>query len=214
DAADRAGGTDRLIPVTEAEAARDRLQLPARGEDGLVVIAPVQPAIREILATERNTAHIKAFQLLRFRAADDEFGGAAADIHDQTGLVAGSEIARHPQIDQARLLDTADDVDRYTQRLFRQREKHIAILGRPQGVGADHPHTRGRDATQALAQSTERGDRLVHHRPTQGAVGLQTGTDPHRLLETIDDDQLAALAARDQQMKTVRTKIQCRINIA
>ncbi|EEF22872.1 conserved hypothetical protein [Ricinus communis] len=197
-----------------AIATGDALQFAAGGEYGAVVAAPGQAAIAEEAPAERDATHVEAFELQRLAATEHELRRPAADIDHQPGFVAGREIARDPLIDQTRFFDAADHVDWHAEAFFSAAEELVAILGGAQRVGTDHAHPRRRQLAQALAEALKRGDGLVHHDPAKRAIGQQAGADPDRFLEAVDHHQLAALEAREQQMKTVRAEIERGIDLA
>ena len=132
--------------------------------------------------------------------AEDEFGGAAADVGNQErpGIRSGGEFGGRPGEGQHRLLVTGEDLGRDAEHLF----DHVSELGRvagvPGGAGGDHPYrlrARARDDVRVVAQHGDGpGERLgrqaaglVHalpepddlHPPGQvgqrGALGIDVG---------------------------------------
>src|SRR3989338_5625450 len=71
-----------------------------------------------------DAAHVQALQLERLESvADDEFGGAAADVDHQPVVLRLRQAMRHAEVNQARLLAPGDDFDREPQDMLGLRNK-------------------------------------------------------------------------------------------
>src|SRR5262249_28120227 len=77
-------GADRAAPPAPAKRRGARAQLEADREPSAVEALVAQAASLEMLSTEADAAHRKAFEVLRLvTLADDELRASAADIDDE-----------------------------------------------------------------------------------------------------------------------------------
>ena len=138
------------------------LQFMARREFGLLHRTLADLAIGKILEAVAHAAHVKAVQAQRLqRAADDEFGRAAADVDDQALVLGHGQTVRDADIDEARFLAAGDDFDRETERRFSLFQKCRRILGHAQRVGADGTHAMRIETAQAFAEALQAFERTL-----------------------------------------------------
>src|SRR5690606_10182520 len=117
DRLDRAGRAPAFLPAARLVVGRELLQFQGDAGAGVVVALAADLAAREILQRRRDAAHLQAFALEGVEAfADDEFGGAAADVDHEAALAAFRNAVRDAEVDQARFLAPGDDFDRMPQR--------------------------------------------------------------------------------------------------
>jgi hypothetical protein len=89
-----------------------------------------------------------------------QFGGAAADVQDQVGLIAEGHARQHAQVDQARLLRAAHQIHLQPQLLLDRLQEFAAVGGLPHGAGGGRHHIAGLHAVAgrqltAMAQGGE-----------------------------------------------------------
>ena len=188
----------------------DGLHFAARGEFGLLEVGFVDLAVGEIAHAVADAAHVQAFQLVRLHAvADDEFGGAAADIHHQPFAFRLRQAVCDAEIDEARFFAPGDDVDGKAERRFGLLQKFGSILGDTQGVGADRAHRLARQAAQAFAEALQAGQCALLRGFVEALVFGQAGGQAHRFAQAIQHVELVILHTGDLQAKTVGAEIDC-----
>ena len=150
----RPGRADRRTPAgARAEAPNDRLELLPRLHLGPPPLACRHPAIWETAQAHAHATHVEALQIERTRTfADDQLGRPAADVDDEARLVA-SQASRDAEVDQARFLQTRDDLDRVAQRPLARFQETAGIAGPPHRVRADDPNRSRGQGTEAARRS-------------------------------------------------------------
>ena len=95
-----------------------------------------------------DAAHVQAFELLRLvAAADDELGGAAADVDHQALLGRGRQAVRDAEVDEARFLACRPRLRSGSPSAASARAQEVlGVLGHAQRVGADRAHRRRVDS--------------------------------------------------------------------
>src|SRR3954463_7445291 len=144
-----ARGANGLLPACRAVRMQDAGELLARRELGGVHARLVDLVVGKKLQAVRKTAHVERFRELRIETgADDELGGAAADVHHQPALVGYGQCVRYAQIDEARLLATGNHLDRKAEHRTRLPQELRRVLGDAQRIGSDGAHRLARKAAQ------------------------------------------------------------------
>ena len=136
-----------------------------------------------------------------------QLGAAAADVDHQALAGLARHGVRDAGVDQARLLDAGDDLDRVAERLARALEEGLLAVRLAQRVGADHAHAVGVHVAQALAEALEAGERARGHVLVEAAVLVHAGGQAHHLAQAVDDDQLAVRVARDHHVEAVGAQV-------
>ena len=120
---------------------------------------------------------------------------------------------RHAEIDEPRLLDARDDLDRVTERFARTVEKRSLATRLAQRVGADHAHALGAHVAQPLAEAFQAAERPGDGLAVQAAVVVETGSQPNHLAQTIDDDELPVTVAGNDHVKAIGAEVDGREDV-
>ena len=212
DGEDRAGRADDRVPPPRPVDRFEHLKFLAGG-----VLGVPEPMFQELAVAEerlghRHAAHVEAFHQVGLElSAEDEFRAAAADVHHQTGfgtVFDGFEGVRDAEVDQARLLPAADDLDAMLQRAFGRLDEVLAVARLAQGVGANDADVARGKVADALAQAFEAGDGAGGNRRGQGVVHLQPFRESHHLLVPIHDLQAVAVVVGDDEVETVGAQVE------
>ncbi len=208
DRADGAGRADRLLPVAPRKSPDDGLQLGARGKLRLLHGALAHLAVGEKAQAVGDAAHEKAFEPERAIAgADDELGGAAADVHHQPLVLRRRQLVGDAEVDEARLLAARHDLDRKLERGLRAAQEGGRVLGDPQGVGADRAHRPAVEVAQPLAKPLQARERPLLRGFVEPLVLGQPGAQPHRLAQGIQGIDLVADDPHHLAVEAVRAQI-------
>src|SRR6185295_8729748 len=109
----RAGSADRGIPLGAPETRRHGLELELGGGARALHALLGDHAVGEVLEAETHAAHVEAFEPLGDQPfADDELRAAAADVDHETMTRFAGHGVRDAEVDEPRLLDAGDDLDR------------------------------------------------------------------------------------------------------
>jgi hypothetical protein len=122
--------------------------------------------------------------------ADDAFGRAAADVHDQAQPVVLRQRMRRPHVDQPRFLPAGDDLDRIAQRLARLLKEGRAVAGDPNRVGGHRSNAVPVESAEPLGESPERLQRPLLRRGRQFPMMVQTRTQPDVFLDLVEKPHL------------------------
>ena len=208
DRARGARGGHRLLPAFLLEARGDRLHLLARGELGLLERLLLDAPLGKIPVGEAHAAHVEALHRLGpHLVADDELGGAAADVHHQAVVAGERQRVRDAQVDEARLLAARDDLDGEAEGLLGALEKGLRVLRDAQGVGADHAHRLGRHACQALGEALQRGQCALLRRAVELALRGEPARQAHGLLQRVEGIDLVFHHAADGKVEAVGAEV-------
>src|SRR5690606_23250868 len=103
DRLDRAGGTDGFLPAQVAVHTCELLELGGDLDQRFVPALARQLAVAEEARRGGHAAQLKAFALDRVQsAADDAFGGTAADVDHQAQLAGPGQLRMgDPKVDKA-----------------------------------------------------------------------------------------------------------------
>ena len=203
DGPDGPRGPDRLLPVERAEALGDRLELLQGGELGPAPALRGEPAVAEVGPAEGDAAHVEALHREGRLLAHDQLGAPAADVDDQPPASGSGQGSRHPEEDQAGLLDAGDGLYRVSQGPLRVDQELAGVDRRPQGVGAHRAHVARVHVAQPLSEPPKALDGAVARFGAEAAVGVEAGSELHHLAQAIDEDRLAALGAGDEHVEAV-----------
>ena len=108
----------------------------------------------KVLHRPGDTADAVAFHHLGVELlAQDQLGGAAADVHHQPAFVGLRQQVGHALVDQARFLAAGDHVDGKAQHLVRALEEFVAVARFAQRLGGDGAHLGALEAGQPLAEA-------------------------------------------------------------
>src|SRR5690606_1892305 len=216
DGLDGAGRAQRLVPAARAELAEELLELGGDLGARLLPALSAELAVREEAAGAGDAAHLQAFALHRLEAlADDELGGAAADVHDQAPLARRWLLAvGDAEVDQARLLAAGDDVDAVPQRRLRRQQEDLRIGQLAHGIGGDGANPVRRDAGDALAEARQAVQGPGHHRRIQAALAVEAFGQAYRFLDAVDDAQLPQHVPGHHHVETVGAQVHRRQQLA
>jgi hypothetical protein len=212
DLADRLGGArgaERLVPAQRAIRGRELLELGAHLCDGGFPALAPQLAVGEEPARggDRADLHALAFDRLE-AAADDEFRRSAADVDDQPEVARlGRLLVRHPEVDQACFLAAGHHFDRVPERALRGHEEALRQCKAAHGIGRDRPDARRGNVAEALAEAREAFQGAVAHLRIEAALRVQALGQAHRLLDPVDDAQLAQHVARHHHVEAVGAQV-------
>ena len=149
-----ARGATRRVRARRGRAyrARDRRARPAIVAQEFVV----EPQAAEPYAVQEERA---------LGVAHDEFGRSAADIEDARHAAAERVSAADAEVDQARLLDVVEYVDRYAASRADGREEFLAIRRFAHGGSRDRAHVARAGGARGLCESRD-GRALRAARPS------------------------------------------------
>ena len=162
----------------------------------------------EVTAAQPDTTHEQAFQIPgRVSLADDQFGAAAADVDHQHLLLGAGHMVRYAQINQPRLFNTGNDLDRVSQRGLRGLQKPPRAGCPPKRVGADDTHPACVHVLQPLAETLQAVDRAPGDRNFQPAPGIKPRCQPHHFPDPVDDRELPVPQPGYDHVETVGSQI-------
>ena len=166
-------------------------------------------AVAEEAARAGDAADLQAFAFDRIEAAaDDAFGGAAADVHHQPALPGPGRLRmRDAEVDQARFFAAGHDFDGVAERGFRRHEEGLRPRQCANGIGGERAHALRRDVVDALAEAREAVERALLHLRREPAAFVEAFGEAHHLAQAIDDAQLAKHVARDHHVEAVGTEV-------
>ena len=139
-------------------------------------------------------------------ATEDEFRAAAADVNDQPGfgtVLQRFEGVRHTEIDETRLLATADDFDAVAERPLGGLDEVQAVARLAQGVGADDADVAGGQVANALTQALEASQRPGGDGWREAIVGGEPFGEAHGLFVPVHDLQAITVIVGDDQVEAV-----------
>ena len=208
DDADRAGAAEGLQPAELAVRLGDGLELePHRGARALEALLG-DPAVVEEARGQSHAAHRQALEQQRIESlADDDFGGTAADVDHQPLVRAHRARVRDARIDEARLLETGNDLDRVAEGGARALEEPALALRAAQRIGSHHPHAVGMHGPQPLTEALQAAQRPLGGRIVEPAAVAEARGEPHHLAQPVENDELAVRVARDHHVKAVGAQI-------
>ena len=205
---DGARGADHRLPTDAPVAGFYRLQLLARSKLGGLETRGAQHTVAEMAGAMADAAHVEAFHVERIEtAAEYEFRAAAADVHHQAHVGIVIETMGHAEIDQARFLVPADDIDAMTEQGLGLVQKCGGVARLAQGVGADHAYRLARQAAHPLAELSKAFKCARDGLVVELVVGAQAGAEPHHVAHAIDHPEMIAGGMRNNHVKTVGTEI-------
>ena len=196
------------IPLRAPEPRLHGFEFELRRRPGALHALLRDSAVREVLGARADAADVQAVEPLGGESlANDEFGAAAANVHDQPVPTLARRRVRHPQVDEARLLDAGDDLDRVPEGLARPVQECTFALRLAQGVGADDAHLLRLHVLEPLAEPLEARQGPAARLAVQPAVRVEAGGQSHHFAQAIDDDQLAVRIPCDDHVKAVGPEV-------
>ncbi len=181
---------------------------------------PVKGLFRDIAINKEtlgktDTAHVQGFGFGGLETlADDQFRGAATDIHHQPLASIIRQAVRHPQINQTSFLAPGDDLDIVPQHRFRPLDELPGIAGLTQGIGADHAHTAAGNTGNPLGKAAQAIQRPLLGVRVQSVIPVQPGPQLHFLGQPIQDLDLTMGLAGHYHVKAVRPQVNGRQMLA
>ncbi len=127
--------------------------------------------------------------------ADDDFGGAPANVHHQTPLRRWRQQAGDAAIDQPGLFLARDDFDGKAQQGAASRDEDIAVAGLAQGLRGHGADLVGRKAGQPFAKACQAVPAALHGFVSQFMALVESIALAHGFLEVFH--ALYALVAAD-----------------
>jgi hypothetical protein len=113
----------------------------------------------------------------------------------------------YTNIDQASFLAARDDLDRYPQHTLGLGEETARILCHAQRIGRNGPHGIARKTAQTFVEAAQCGQRTRTCGVVKHAIGCQTCSKPHRLLQAIEGVDLIVDDLADLKPEAVGTQI-------
>jgi hypothetical protein len=157
-----AGGCVSLLPAVAAKLAGDRFDFRACTRFGRREGLGAETAVAEETLGKAHAADLQRLQSLGIQAAaDDELGGAPADVDHEPGRVRRRQDVRDAEVDEPRFLVAGDHVDREAERGLRLREELAGVGGNAEHVGRDGADRRRMEPAQALPKAGETGQRFA-----------------------------------------------------
>ena len=208
DRARGSGGADDILCLQPLQSGNTGFQFELGVEDGAAHETMIVKALGEETLAAADTTHVKAFQVNGLAAVtDDDLGTAAADVHNHAPSAVALQGLCGAEVDQARLLDTGNDFDGKSERLFGARDEVVRIGRLAQRVGADHAYVVGFESAQAFTEACETGEGALAGFLGEQVVLVQTGGQAHHVALAVDDRHGVFFLARDDEVKTVRTEV-------
>ncbi len=208
DRRDRSRRSDALLPARGPDALSDRLELELRGEHGLLEGLLLDDSVGEEAHRPAHAAHVQAVDLERFEAfTQDHLGAAAADVDDQARAGDQGLVVRDAEVDQARFLGAAQDLDRVSERRRRARQERARVRRPTQRARAHGAHALVRDARQSLAEAREAFEPALLGGLVEAALLVESRGQPHRLPQPVEALHAVALGQRDHEVEAVRAEV-------
>src|SRR6218665_2831974 len=157
-----------------------------------------------------DAAHLVGGHGLRAELlAQNQLGGAPADIDDQPPLVRLRQQPGHALVDQPRFFGAGDHVDRVGQHRAATGQEFLPVARLAQGLRGHGPHLGPGETGQPLAKPRQAGPAALHGGARQLLVFVETVAQAHGLLEVLHPLYVAKLIAPDFQAKTVGAEVDC-----
>ena len=205
---------ERGVPLAAPEARHHRLDLELRRGARALHALLGDRAVAEVLRAQAHAAHVQALEPLGGEPlADDQLGAAAADVDHQPVAGLARRGVRDAEVDQARLFDAGDDLDRVAERIARPVEERALAPRLAQRVGAHHAHPAGLHVVQPLPEALEALQRAGDGFTVEAALLVEAGREPHRLAQAVDDHQLAVRVTRDHHVEAVGPEVDRREDV-
>ena len=205
-----AGAQDDARPRGLAAVGED-----VRFDDGAGVVARffdggfVDFAFGEVAGGDVGAADGERARDLRFAArAEDDFGGAAADVDDEAA-VGEVVVFADAEVDERRFFAAADDFDRFAERGFAGGEKGVAVFGDAQGVGGDRAEVVFGDVGDELSHLGQRFDAARDGFAAEPVVVVQAFAEAHHVFVFINGLDAAIKHLRDDEVEAVGAEIEC-----
>jgi hypothetical protein len=155
-----------------------------------------------------HAAELEGFQLLRLQVlAENQFGGASADVHHQPPVGRARQQVGHPLVDQARFLAAGNHVDGKAQNLVRLAQEHIAVVGFAQGLRGHRADLFAPKARQTFAEARQAVPAALHRFQGEVVVVVEAVALADGFLEVFDALDLAVLILADFQAKAVGAEV-------
>ena len=110
---------------------------------------------------------------------------------------------RDPEIDEARLFDAGDDLDRMAESFFSLREENVRIPRTTQSVGADDADLVCLHVAQPLAEPPQTRERALLAFVVDKTFVIETRSQANHLAQPVDDRRLAVLIAGHEHVEAV-----------
>src|SRR5690606_33270087 len=206
--ANRARGTGRARPPERLERDFHGSKLQARRESRAFHAPLRDGSIVEKGTAHADAAHVKALQLLRLQAfSHDELGTAAPDVHDEAAAGLAGRRVGDAEVDEPRLFDTGDDVDRMPERDARAIEKSTLAARAPQRVRTDGANARRLHIRKPLTESLEAFDCSLYRGALQATLLIESGSQADHFSQAIDDDELPVRIPGNDHVKAIGAEI-------
>ena len=164
--------------------------------------------IREVAGRPGNAAHAVRLHLPRLESlAQDQLGGAPADVRHQTPFIGLRQHLRHSEIDQSGFFATGNDVDRKSQDAVGPGQELVAVARLAQGLRGDGPDLRLLESGEPFTEPGQAVPATLHGLCAQVAFGIQTAPLTDGFLQVFGAFELAMVESYDLQPKTVRAEI-------
>ena len=196
------------LPMRVMEGGGDRLDFGACRGVGRGEGVCAQAAVRKEALRQSHAADLQRLEALgNETAADDEFGGSAADVDDEPRLSGGRQHVRDAVVDEPRFLVAGDDVDREPERALGLRHERRRVGRDAKRVGRDRPHGRRMQSLDALAESREAGEGGAARFRSEAAALVDAPADAQVLAPRVEAEDLVAFDAADFEPEAVRAHV-------
>ena len=204
------------VPMTTASracachAANDRREQRTRVASRLDIALRQRHVAAQTTIGQRHATEVDAGRVLRIEAAAHaELRAAAADVDHQPAAVVGGQRVRHAEEDQLGFFLAGEYSYRMPQQPLRGFEKRIAIARFAQRGGADDRDAIERHRPQPLREARHTIETALHGGRAHRTVD-RAAPELNLLLQPFERDQLAAIDARDDQVKGIRSEVESR----
>ena len=195
---------ERRLPAFAVKSVGNRLNLGARGRIRLGERSRRETAVGKEALCHPDAAQFHRLEALGLEgAADDEFGGAAADVDHEARVGRRRQHMRDAVVDEARLLVTGDDVDREPEGALGARHERRRVRRDAERVGCDGAHRRRMQSPQPLGEAREARERGALRIDGEPAALVDACADAQRLAPRVKAEDLVALDAPDLEAEAV-----------
>ena len=123
------------------------------------------------------------------------------------GSSDGRQHVRDAEVDEARLLVAADDVDGEAERGFGLRQERRRVARDAERVGRDRAHRGRMQSRQPLAEAREARERRLARGEREVARVVDARAEADRLAPGVEAEDLVALDAADLEAEAVRAQV-------
>ena len=208
DGADGARGAVGHIPAAGPVGVERLVQHRLGGDLGHLERRWGELRVGEVPHGPGHAAHAVGLHDLRVETlAQDQLGGASADVHHEAALGGLWQRVRHALVDQPGFFAPGDDVDREAQDAFGLRQELGAVAGLAQGLGGNCAHVVLLEAGQPLAEARQAIPATLHGRRGEVAFFVQATALANGLFQVFGAVDLAVVEVADFKAVAVGSQV-------